>query len=78
MKHHVILFLLVIALSGCTKGAGNDWEEKYSDCQTLASLMKSQPSEFIKPPDCERIPQLCAKDPKGSACIAELKKYYRK
>ena len=75
MKGIFVVALSVVAV-GCNKS--NDWEQRYADCKFLAGVMASQPDQFIKPPNCEVIPTLCRADPNGSACQAEIRKYYRK
>lgn len=68
----------LMCLGGCKQSQESAWQSKYSDCKVLAALMKKESSSFFKVPDCEQIPKLCAKDPKDLACVAELKKYFRK
>jgi hypothetical protein len=68
--------MVVCCIAGCNQGG--DWQQKYADCKTLASVMSKEPSPFIKAPECERIPQLCSNTPQSTECMNELKKYYRK
>lgn len=68
--------ITVISFSGCSRES--EWQQKYSDCKMLAAAINNEPSQFIKSPDCERIPELCSKTPQSPACQNELKKYFRK
>ena len=79
MNNRVIILVLgSVVLAGCDSGDKSDWQQKYADCKVLASVMDKGKSSFLKPPDCDRIPKLCSKDAKSSACVDELKQYFRK
>jgi hypothetical protein len=68
--------LLVFSLSGCSRTA--HWQQTYEGCQRLASAMAQQPSDFVKPPDCERIRQFCSSDANSDDCKSELANYSTK
>jgi hypothetical protein len=68
--------LVVSSISGC--GRSNTWEQTYEGCKTLASAMSKDQSGLLKPPDCERIPQLCSSDANSSDCKNELAQYSTK
>jgi hypothetical protein len=74
---HLWLALCAAALgpwiSGCSRAT--HWQQIYEGCKSLAAALAQEPGGLLKTPDCERIQQLCSRDPHGSDCKSELAKY---
>jgi transposase len=68
----------VAAISGCSRGHANNWQQTYEGCKTLASAMAQDKSGLLKPPDCERIQQFCSNDANSIDCKSELANYSTK
>jgi|HubBroStandDraft_1064217.scaffolds.fasta_scaffold364126_2 hypothetical protein len=70
--------VLAATISGCSRSHARNWQQTYEGCKTLASAMARDTSGLLKPPDCERIQQLCSNDANSSDCKSELVNYSTK
>ena len=70
------MVLVASSISGCSHS--NDWQQTYESCKQMASAMSKDQSGMLKPPNCERIQELCSSDPNSSDCKNELANYSTK